>query len=95
MTPSKLKYNVQETGSHFFDRKTLKFFGDTMTNYGCFSQTVTVKVWNNNGYKDNLTEKKKVWCLWRKLPVKHNNRKTAYFDQETFEQIHPIFKHEI
>ena len=36
MTSSELKYNVEntETDSYFFTRKTMKFFGDTMRNYG-------------------------------------------------------------
>lgn len=45
MTPSELKYQVEQTGSHHFDRKSMKFFGDTMSNYGCFLVTITVKVW--------------------------------------------------
>lgn len=37
MTPSELKhqYESKHPDGHFFDRKTLKFFGDTMKNYGC------------------------------------------------------------
>ena len=34
MTSSELKYNVEKTDSYFFTRKTMKFFGDTMRNYG-------------------------------------------------------------
>jgi len=33
-TVADLKYNVGLTGSHFFDHKTMKFFGDSMSNYG-------------------------------------------------------------
>ena len=33
MTKSELRQNVMNTGSHHFDRKTMKFFGDTMANY--------------------------------------------------------------
>lgn len=35
MTPSELKYNVEQTGSFYFTRDSMKFFGDTMRNYGC------------------------------------------------------------
>lgn len=35
MTPSELKYNVEKTGSKFFSRSTMQFFGDTVANYGC------------------------------------------------------------
>lgn len=36
MTPSELKYQYEcnNPDGHFFDRKTMKFFGDTMANYG-------------------------------------------------------------
>jgi len=34
MTKSDLKYHVTQTGSFFFDRKSMQFFGDTMANYG-------------------------------------------------------------
>lgn len=34
MTKSELKRNVEETGSLYFTRKTMKFFGDTMANFG-------------------------------------------------------------
>ena len=36
MTPSELKYQYeQKQDGYFFTRKTMKFFGDTMKNYGC------------------------------------------------------------
>ena len=35
MTPSELKYQYEQlVGGHFFDRKTLAFFGDKMSNFG-------------------------------------------------------------
>jgi len=34
ITVSELKYQVSETGSHYFERSSMKFFGDTMKNYG-------------------------------------------------------------
>lgn len=36
MSPSELKYQVEQANSNsfFFTRKTMKFFGDTMKNYG-------------------------------------------------------------
>ena len=39
MTPSELKYQVECAGTceYFFTRRTMKFFGDTMKNYGCRS----------------------------------------------------------
>lgn len=37
MTPSQLKAHYEENnpGGHFFTRSTMRFFGDTMRNYGC------------------------------------------------------------
>lgn len=35
MNASELKYHVEQAGiDKFFDRRTMKFFGDTMRNYG-------------------------------------------------------------
>ena len=36
MTSSELKHQVEQAGNepYFFTRKTMKFFGDTMRNYG-------------------------------------------------------------
>ena len=38
MTPSELKsrYQANHPDGHFFDRKTMAFFGDTMRNYGVY-----------------------------------------------------------
>ena len=35
MTPSQLKYQYQRHNhdGHYFDRSTMRFFGDTMANY--------------------------------------------------------------
>lgn len=37
MTPSELKYKHEASNpnSYFFTRKTMRFFGDTMANFGC------------------------------------------------------------
>lgn len=42
MKPSELKSKVEATGSNFFDRKTMKAFGDTMANYGVRAQPVDI-----------------------------------------------------
>ena len=43
MTPRQLKYEVEAASHerHFFDRQTMKFFGDTMSNYGARSTVIT------------------------------------------------------
>jgi len=40
-TKSDLRYEVMATGSHFFDRSTMRFFGDTMANYGITHHKLT------------------------------------------------------
>lgn len=84
MTPSELKYHVDQANeeSHFFDRKTMKFFGDTMKNYG-----VRKTVVKTNAGKDIAA-----YELYRKHPVKHGLKTSAYFDRETFRRIMDIAK---
>lgn len=81
MTKSELKAKVEATGSYFFTRQTMKFFGDTMSNYGVKSKPVMV---NNS-----LGEAVECWELYRKYPVKHGLRNSAYFNTKTFERVHP------
>jgi len=72
MTPSRLKFNVEATGSHFFSRDTMSFFGDTMKNYGCRSAV-------HNGIL--------CWELTRKRPVNNDIKDSAFFDKSTFERV--------
>ncbi len=76
MKISELKYKVQETGSFFFTRKTMAFFGDTMANYGVISVII------NTHFQKNV----KCWELYRKKTVKHGLNASAYFNQETFKR---------
>lgn len=69
MTASKLKAKVEATGSYFFTRKTMRFFGDTMRNYG-------------------VRDTGDAWELYRKKPVKHGLKSSAYFDKLTFECVY-------
>lgn len=78
MTPSELKYKTQETNPYFFTRKTMKFFGDTMKNYGVRSSVV----FDREGTRRN------VWELYRKNHVRNGLDSSAYFDKVTFELIH-------
>lgn len=84
MTPSELKYNVENSGlnPYFFDHKSMKFFGDTMKNYGCKSVVVHV----SNGVEiDGIA----CWELYRKYPVKHGLKSSTYFDKKTFAKVYP------
>ena len=73
MTPSELKSHVEQY-SNFFERSTMRFFGDTMKNYGCRKVTI--------GERD-------LYELYRKRPVKHGLSESAYFDAETFTRVFP------
>lgn len=66
MTVSELKAKTQETEPFFFSRKTMKFFGDTMKNYG-------VRTFKKDG--------KTIYELYRKRPVKHGLNSSSYFDK--------------
>lgn len=77
MTPSELKYQTVQTEPYFFDRKTMKFFGDSMRNYGVRSAVIKTRE------KENV----EVWELYRKSPVKHGLVKSAYFDKQTFKRV--------
>lgn len=88
-TPADLKYHVSETGSYFFTRKTMAFFGDTMANYGVRSVSVdVVDSWDNG--EPSAWHSVEAWELYRKRPVKHGLQKSAYFDKTSFKQIHSI-----
>ena len=74
MTPYELKRKVLENdpNSHFFDRKTLRFFGDSMANYGV---------------RRTMIDAIPVFELYRKRPVKHGVNKSVYFHAVTFKEV--------
>lgn len=78
MNTSELKQNVKEKGSYFFDRLSMKCFGDTMQNYAVCTATV------NTHTRENVL----VWELYRKNPVKYGLQSSCYFDKETFKRVH-------
>lgn len=84
MTPSELKSKVAATGSNYFDRNSMKFFGDTMSNYGC--RTALVKVLPNG----NEVTEREVWELYRKRPVKNGLQSSVYFEKETYKKVHSV-----
>ena len=79
MTPSELKYHVEQTdgGRHFFTRKTMKFFGDTMRNYGVRSATV----------ETCTGEIVECWELYRRRPVMHGLQSSAYFAKSDYRRV--------
>ncbi|MHA1809335.1 MAG: hypothetical protein ACTSYH_03380 [Candidatus Heimdallarchaeaceae archaeon] len=79
MTASELKEHVLMTDpdTHFFDRKTMKFFGDTMRNFGVRGP---VDIVNS---RDKIVS---VYELYRRKPVNHGNKNSFFFNAATFEQ---------
>lgn len=88
MTPAQLKFQVEQAGHEpfFFTRKTMQFFGDTMRNYGVRSTVITAN-YDADGNHHEGGIQREVWELYRKQPVKHGLRKSAYFDRTTFKQV--------
>lgn len=85
-TASDLKYMYEKMNpeGHFFDRSTMKFFGDTMSNYYVplhKGKARLVKVLQSDGTIANC------YALQRKRPVKGGLTSTAYFCASTFERV--------
>jgi hypothetical protein len=90
VTPSELKYAVEQAGhdSHFFDRDTLKFFGDTMKNYGVRAATVRSD-YNPQGEYVKGGAEFKAWELYRKRATSKGCTESAYFAADTFRRVFP------
>jgi hypothetical protein len=68
-TPSNLKACVENgTDSHFFTRKTMSFFGDTMRNFGLIK---------------HKCERGLIIELYRKQPVANGLQSSHYFKQSS------------
>lgn len=91
-TASDLKYAVEQSGneSHFFTRKTMSFFGDTMRNYGVRKIIINSNYDEHGDWigKDGVLVE--VYELYRRNPVKHGLKDSAYFDVKTFKRIHAV-----
>lgn len=83
MRASELKALVESHGQepHFFSRKTMRFFGDTMSNYGV--RETVIDTWTERDVP--------VYELYRRHAVKHGLTDSAYFDKRTFERRHAKF----
>ena len=88
MTPSELKANIlaHDPDSHFFDRKTMKFFGDAITNYGV-RKTVILSFYDEFDRHNEKPVFLEVWELYRKRPVKHGLQSSAFFRVSDFKQV--------
>lgn len=78
MNASELKYRIEcaDPDTHFFDRKTMKFFGDTMANFGVCKTTI------DTYSQDNV----EVWQLHRKHPTSKGATGSFYFNVETYKR---------
>jgi hypothetical protein len=92
-SPSQLKsaYYESTPDGHFFDRRTMAFFGDTMANYGTRKCRVSTN-WHSSGkYDGNAYNEEPLQFsaieLYRKRPVKHGLHGSAYFHAETGEEL--------
>jgi len=80
MTSSDLKalYYRSTPDGHFFDRATMRFFGDTMKNYGVRRVTVRRKY----PAEGEPNEPFGAWELYRRRPVKHGLQSSRYFSDD-------------
>lgn len=81
-TPAELKRLTRETEPFFFTRSTMDFFGDTMGNYGC----------RNAGPIQTRNGMVACWELYRRRPVRHGLRDSAYFCKATLRRVFPEAK---
>lgn len=83
ITPTELKRRVIACNheSHFFDRETMRYFGDTMANFGVSREPVRIKTREG--------EVLLAWELYRKKPVECGLQSSNYFDVTTYKRVFP------
>jgi hypothetical protein len=84
MTASDLKnlYERNNPEGHFFDRDTMRFFGDTMRNFGV-RDGGKIKTLTENGVAEV-----EVWALYRKRPVKNGlHGHCRYFNKKEGQEV--------
>lgn len=90
MTPSDLKYAHEGAfpQSHFFDRDTMRFFGDTMGNYGVRRVSIRSRydgdTWTREGVLVDC------WELYRRRATKKGATGSTFFDVRTFDIVHEM-----
>ncbi len=78
MNTSKLRYAVEITGSNFFNKESMSFFGDSMDNY--YVPIATVKIKDG----ENIHT---CYELQRRKPVKGGLEESTFFDSTTFKRV--------
>jgi hypothetical protein len=78
-TASDLRAHIEGANpdTHYFDRKTMRFFGDSMRNFGARRCRVRT-------YSGDTVD---AWELFRCRPVKHGLKSSSYWDAETYRQV--------
>ena len=81
-TASDLKHYVNKADHEpfFFDRGTMRFFGDTMRNYG-IRQPCEIETHGG--------ERIRAFELFRRRSVRHGLKDSAFFCAETFRRVFP------
>jgi hypothetical protein len=62
-----------------------------MRNYGVRDTTIKTN-WNDAGEWSDNGRTVEVWELYRKHPVKHGLKSSAYFDKTTYSKVSPAIK---
>jgi hypothetical protein len=83
MTASELKYLYESNNSngHYFDYRTMRFFGDTMHNFGVRDGGKVLSITTNG------IEEVEVWELYRKRPVHGLHGFAAFFRKDNGKQL--------
>jgi hypothetical protein len=66
----------------------MKFFGDTMRNYGVRSAVVLSNYDAEGNYVQGQGVSVEVWELYRKRPVKLGVKSSAYFAKDDYRRVH-------
>lgn len=79
ITKAELKARVQATGSHFFDRETMRAWGDTMANFSLGTATVSTY----------SCEEIECWELSQKRAVRRGSPSVYYFAKDDYRRVFP------
>jgi hypothetical protein len=95
MNAKELRALVEQHGNEpkFFSPNNMRMFGDTMSNFGVRSATITVEYDAQGEYMGGKTEVIEVWELYRKRPVSGGIARSHYFDKVVFSERSPVREH--
>ena len=91
LNPSQLRYEVEQhhPESYFFDRKNMRFFGDTMRNFGCYQDTIRAS-YSIDGEWEPEGIDRDVYVLYRKNAKRNQNKVAGYFCCITFKKVYKV-----